>query len=297
MKNIYFVILILNLIACSQSETRDPKYYGPLTIEGFQFQTTKAPLFKSTVEASVFLNNGAINYIADVGLDHTVSLVTPETVTRFHTGLVRSYVFQHGSTYYYLFHANDSIYLSRSSDLITWVPMNNGNPVMTQEPGTIYGVIWNPSVAIDSNGVWHMLVECETNGDNAHAGLGYATATLNGDLISFDTNRTSDYVIRNAGNSWLTFVPNRGMLIVYGKISAPIGSLGEEWYVTAATMENGVFQENSNLVIGAPGIHVADPHIVETSSGLIMALSYDQHSVYEMRSSQTMEQFYDQVRL
>lgn len=290
------ILLSVLLISCNQN-SGPSRMYGPLEIIGFQFETTQAPLFKNAVESSVVSYNGSLVYLSDIGIDKTVSVGTAESMSVFDYGLNRSYVFEHNGIYYYAYNSTgDKIYLKKSTDLVNWQMMNSGNPIMTTHVGEIYGGIWNPSIAIDDNGLWHMLVECETNGDNSIAGLGYATATLNGDMINFDLNRSPNYVIERAGNSWLTFVPGRGMLVVYGKISSPIGDIGNEWYITAATMENGVFQENPNFIIGAPGIHVADPHVVETQGGLVMTLSYDQYSVYELRSGQTMEQLYDSVR-
>jgi len=283
---------LLALCSCAQKEqSSDSHIYGALSYQGFEFTTTKAPAFENAVESSLVMYQGSLNYFVDNGIDRTVWVGHRYSdLVKIESDMNRSYVFEHNGTYYHFFNTGVNIYASRSTDLIKWTMMNNNQPVMTTQAGTIYGTIWNPSVAIDQNGLWHMLVECETNGDNAIAGLGYATATLNGDNLNFDLNRTSNYVITNAGNAWMTFVPNKGLLIVYGK------SLGFYWYVTAATMENGVFQENANFKISAPNIHIADPHLIETPEGVTMSLSYDQYSIYEMKSNQTMTQLYEQVR-
>lgn len=240
--------------------------------------------------------NNKLTYLVDFGMNGNLSvgteqgdLVTVSSNDRF------AYIMQNGSVYYKFTTRDNGIFMYKSLDLISWSIMNNSQPVFSVHSNSIYAAIWNVGVAIDDNSVWHMLIECNREGDNNQAGLGYSTATLNGDLIDFNTNASVDYVIKNSGNPWIGNVPGKGLISVYGKVSAPIGNLGNEWYVSVATFENNLWSEHISFRIGSPGIHIADPHVIEFNNKLVMTVSYDQESIYELRSDLNLSQLFDKI--
>ncbi|AZZ35396.1 hypothetical protein CIK05_00795 [Bdellovibrio sp. qaytius] len=211
-----------------------------------------------------------------------------------------SYVLSHQGNLYNFYQKDNSIFLEKSSDGINWLPMNNGQAVLSSESGqySIYYSVWNVGVTVDENDVWHMVVECSDYRGNAFAGLGYSSATLVGDQIEFDTNKTNNFIIQQAGNPYLANVPGKGLLIVYGRTTLPNENFNNEWYVTAATLNlnNNAVVEHNDFQIGVPGIDVADPHLIEVPNGkLLLSLSVHQDSTYFIYSNQTLDSFYDSL--
>lgn len=300
MKNLFLLSLTaFAFLGCSCARNiRDMTYrYDDLTIKGSDFKVTQAPIFTNAVESSIVPYKGDFVYLPAIApLSGNVSmgnsqdsLVTISSTSKF------SYIMEYQGLYYNFFLNNNNIYLSRSSDLFNWSVMNGGAPVLTGTPETDFAILWNPGVAVDDQGVFHLLVECAKHGDQSDVGLCYATATLQGTSLNFDANKASSQVLPGGGNPWIGFVPGKGLLAVYGKAMNPIGTFGNEWYITAAVFKNGAWVENTNFLIGAPGIHVCDPALQETPEGTTMLISYDQHSIYELKTAETLSDLYDRV--
>lgn len=54
MKTIKALLILVGLLGLSGCATKDDGFYfGPLTIEGSQFETTQAPIYKTVVETSL----------------------------------------------------------------------------------------------------------------------------------------------------------------------------------------------------------------------------------------------------
>lgn len=203
------------------------------------------------------------------------------------------YVFEHGGAYYNFVTRDSNIYLLKSSDLVNWREINGGRPVLTKAPGTIYAMIWNVAAAVDDNGVWHLLAETSDGTGTPEVqwgvGLAYSHATMTGEDIEFDTNRTSSYVIPKGGNPDVKFVPGKGILVVHGVLEGV-------WTTQATTFVNGVWTTHSDFVIGRPGIHVCDPHLVERADGTtLLSVSFDQGSTTITQSSLSIAGLWDML--
>ncbi len=209
-----------------------------------------------------------------------------------------SYVLNYQETLYNFFYKANSIYLEKSTDGLNWQLINNGLPVLNSEPdpNSIYYNVWNVAVTVDEMGVWHLFVECADIRNNTYAGLAYSTAVMVGDQIDFNPNKSSTFLIQQAGNPYVTNVPGKGLLIVYGQIFLPNENFDYEWYVSAATfnLNTNTVTEHNEFQVGVRGIHVADPHLVELPNGkILLSLSVNQNSTYFAYSDQSMSEFYD----
>lgn len=278
--------------ACAPKKEKEiaPDITNRLSLIGTSF-TAPRLVFENAVETSIVLQNNSPIHLVDLGMNANLSigtnngnLVTLDSDARF------SYVFQHGNINYMFLNRGGSIFLFKASDLYSWVIMNGGQAVLSPEENSNYKNIWNVGAAIDDNGVWHLLIESSHAG-NEVAGLTYATASLNGDYISFQNSKSANYVIPQAGNAWLGFVPGKGLVTVYGSITA-----SGIWEIRAAVNENGTWVVNDTFLVGENGMHICDPHVLETSSGLLLAFSYDQKYIYELKAPLTLEQFFDEVK-
>lgn len=260
-----------------------------LVVTGFTFQTTKAPLFTSTVESSIVELNGKVIYTIDYEMNGKFMIGTSNQDLRYINDDARfSYTMMYQDQYYNFINRNGEIYLAKSPDLVNWTMINNSNPVLTKQTGTIYSSIWNVGVAVDDKGVWHLMAETSIR-DNDEAGLIYSSATMSNDgLINFDANRSTSHVIEKAGNPWLGYIPGKGLLAVYGSMKSG------NWTVRAAT-KTDKWNENSSFEISAPGMAICDPHLIEHNGQTILTLSYDQKEVYEMRSKETLTELFGRI--
>lgn len=291
MKKLIIVLFLLSACGQKKKETQESIYAEKLSINGFSFVQNDLVLLNNVVEANAVEYNGGLTYLFDYEMKGNLSLGTSNS-DRYNIGdnYRFAYIMKHENYYLNFYNVGGSVFLSKSFDLKNWVLINNGQPVLSQTANTIYNSIWNVGVAVDDQGVFHLLAETSST-NNAVAGLAYSTATLSGESINFDANRSNNHVIDLAGNPWIEFVPGRGFVIVYGKLTND-----GLWYVSAATMANGVFTEASSMNLGSPNIHVCDPHVLSYNGQLIMVVSYDQDTIYELRSSQNMTQFFDQIQ-
>lgn len=292
------ILVLLALTACAENKTQiqiqtpaEPQEKAEsLEIKNFSFIQNDSVLLTNVVEANAVEYNNSLVYLFDFGMNGNLSIGTSNDDRQSIGDDYRfAYIMKYQNYYLNFYNVGGSVMLSKSYDLKSWQLINNGQPVLSQTADTIYNAIWNVGVTVDDNGVFHLLAETSSAGNDT-AGLAYSTATMTGDLISFDPNRSSTHVIDLAGNPWLEFVPGRGLVIVYGKLTD-----NGLWYVSAATMKNGIFKESPNMTIGSQGIHVCDPHVISINGNLVLVVSYDQNKVYELRSKQTMTQFFDEI--
>jgi hypothetical protein len=280
---------VLGTIGCTK-KVEDERVFGPVNVEGLSVSSVASPIFKNAVESSIVENNSREMYFIDSGMNGNMTVYEGNNVSNLGSDYRFAYVFKDGSTFYNIVKRPGGMYMFKSSNGYTWETVNNGNPVLSETPGTIYGTVWNVGVTVDQTGTWHMLIECEQNGDNSKAGLGYATAVMNNDgTINFDLNRSATHAVPLAGNPWLGFVPGKGVMAVYGKIN----STSKEWFIKGATLQGSSWVEKDNFSVRAPGIHVCDPHVLEINGKLKLSLSYDQYSIYELTSDITYSDLYD----
>jgi len=193
-----------------------------------------------------------------------------------------SYIFKHNSIYYMAYCAEGSgmdIFLMKSIDSVNWEYLNEGNPILTksEDINSIYYYLWNVAITIDNNDVWHLFVESAPKVINNYnllqggVGLAYSTATLSGDLIEFDTNRQASQLVPFGGNPWAEYKD--------GKIELIYGSTERgHWSIKAGIFDMTTFTE-SDFEIYEPGVHICDPHLVETTDGRKM-LSYSYAQLY-----------------
>lgn len=231
------------------------------------------------------------------------------------------YVIKHPTNgYFYCFGSINfptsmNVYAWKSADGITWVQINGNNPVLTKSStvSSIYYNVWNVAVAVGPDGTFHLLVECAPQGVNQEGcGLGYSTATLSGDNISFDANRTATQVIPYGGNPWLGYSAAREAFVaVHGMIydpSAVITNTTNYWHLTASyalassnlTLAASWTTCRDKFSVGESGIHIADPGLVQLpttkNSRLLMGYSYNQVSLYHAYADVTLAQFYDALQ-
>ena len=204
-----------------------------------------------------------------------------------------SYVLNYNNILYCFANQGGSIFLEKSTDGVNWTLMNNGNSVLDSETdiNSLYHFVWNVAVDVDDNGVWQMFIESSDFTGNSYAGLTHSTATMNGDLIEFNTNKSATFVIPEAGSPYVRNVPGKGLLLFYGKMDENFW-----WSVAAGTFVNNIFTEDSNFKIGAPNIHVCDPHALQLEDGrTLMSMSFDQDSTYLAYSNMSLEQIFDSL--
>lgn len=293
MKTLAVLLLVILSISCSKpkKKTYQVSYRGKASV--FKPYQHKAFGGIAVVESSLLNVNGEIIAFYDPGYNSSFAKASLgvegnefKDTYFIEKGHRFSYVMQHQGTYYDFSLVGSGIYLWKSTDLVTWAKINNGQPVLNAESGTVYQSIWNVGVAVDDQGVWHLLVECAdgTGPADSQGGVGlcYSNATMANDQINFDANKSASQVIPHGGNPYLAFIPGKGLLAVHGQLNDPHGGMTKEWYITASTMENGGTWtvHKQDFQIGVPRVHVCYPAMVETSSGnLLISLSVDQHYI------------------
>jgi len=212
------------------------------------------------------------------------------------------YVVQDGDCFY-LFKNTDSngygsIYLYNVTDHTNPVIMNGGNPVYTRSSTTTDWDwrIFNPGVSIDSDGVWHMLLEGQSNAGVFRLGYAYSNLTE----MNWSKHRSSSYVINTAGNPYLKYVPDRNALLaLYGDIS------GSYWKVISSCANlsddlslSASWYSSLNFEIAHSGIHTADPHAMfnfNATYPTMISYNYNQASIYQTYSALALNEFYDVI--
>lgn len=333
---IAFIILSLGFMACGPDlscvgcSQKTPDRFGnydksiPHGQISFFGSATKSftggagPVFNgiTTVESSLVHFNGHIFSIHDptFGRDLYVSDLGQSgrefnSLTKISETFRFPYVLKAKDGYYMFYSKGPDVYLSKSSDLIDWSLANGGQPVLTHSEDTdsIYNQLWNVGVAIDDQDVWHLLVECsDSTPDQLHVGLAYSKAVWKDGKINFDLNRSQSHVIPHGGNPHLEFVPGKGLLAVHGQIFDEIHNMNS-WYITASTLDlgskNWLIHKNS-FVIGTPDKAIANPYTAAADPTMIqlpdgtteIMFSYAQDSIYQIFSSHSISQIYEDVK-
>ncbi len=259
------------------------------------------------VDSSVLNVNGELKAFLDWGdsaFFGSENIVNGMEVnfTPTHTGLNFTYTIYQNGNYYNFGWMGGNIYLDKSADGIHWTRINGGRPVLHREmdPTSNWYSIYNVGVDVDTNGLWHLVVECMDSAPNElNVGLCYSNATMNGDEINFDTNKLAQQVVAHGGNPYLKILPGQGMLIVHGQANDATGPFGKEWYVTATTVAEGTMDfvtHKDKFMVGTPGIHDCDPHMAMKPDGeLLLVLSVDQSHVATATAGTTLESLFDSL--
>lgn len=277
MKALISIFFLLSLAACSKDH--DQKI--DVRIVGTEMRLFQTPLAGNAVESSLVLKDGQVQLLTDQGMDGNLSL-NGQTVG---AGYRFSYIFEYQGTYYNFFQKDGNIDLSQSTDLVNW---SESYTVLHATTGN-FAAMWNPGVTVDDNGTWHMLIECNATGDNSHAGLCYATSSMVNGTLNFDNNKFSNLALTFAGNPWLQYIPGKGILVVYGRI------VDGTWETHAGKLIDGTVVESDKFRVSQPGVHICDPSLVETDSGVYMTVSFDQMDIFELRMPGTLSELFDNL--
>lgn len=287
----YLIIALLFLTGCSRCEHKrdiDLQFKGP-------FHQTQKRAFngQSAIEASLIqLGSNTIAFFDPntTGIFARANIADFSTQQTIQPGNARfSYVMEHNGTLYEFVTRNDGVYILTSMDEgFHWI--EEGLVLSkSSNPSSNYYQVWNVGVDVDDTGVWHMLIESGIkDATPLDVGLNYSTSTW---PLDFDTNRSANFVIKDAGNPFVKFVPNHGILAIYG-------AMKDVWSTTAATFDGLSWTPHEDkFYIGAPGVHVCDPHAVETPDhGILLTVSVDQDSIYETRAENlTFKDLYESL--
>jgi hypothetical protein len=209
------------------------------------------------------------------------------------------YTLQVGNVYYTFaqIHGGKDILLWSSADAIHWTIENGGLPVLTasDDPNSIWFMLWNVGVTVDDQGTWHLLAECATQGGETN--LCYASSP---DEFHFDDGKQNTVAIPHGGNPWLQFLPGKGLLAIHGQAGIP-DLYGPVWYTTASTLPIGATiwtTHTDKFTIGATGYHICDPAALQMKGGrIMMTVSNDQAWIDIVYSSNSLEDFWNKLTL
>jgi len=163
-----------------------------------------------------------------------------------------------------------NIYLYNSTDKVTWVAMNGGNPVLTHNSDTAsnYYYIWNLAIWINGS-TWHMLVESDTQaGANTQAKLLYSYSTLS--ELNWTAHINSTPVITYHGNPELKYIPEKNALLcVAGNISTGTWFI-DAYYtdVSSGLSSTNIWTKSNGFEISKSGIHITDPTMIISNTSL-----------------------------
>lgn len=203
---------------------------------------------------------------------------TGETVQVLDSGARFSYVIELGSMLLNFVTINGQIYKSRSLDGgLTWI-----DQIKIQEAPMVQ---WNPGVVIDAHGKWHMLVEADETGLPNQAGTGcYYYTSDDGEIWVGRGN-----VLPGCGNPFIAAVSG-GLLVIHGDISTGT------WVTTASTFNGHEWRKHRDqFEIGSQGVHVCDPHAMETDGKILLSVSVDQNSITLSEALDSFEKLFQRL--
>lgn len=294
MKRLLVALAALSLVACGPVDDRekDLKSYGTANA----FVQTEANAFQgiAAIENSMVHFNGTILGFFDPGADSSMNMVDLGKDGRSFIGNRKvltsgarfSYVLEHMGNLYNFVTRNGQVYLLTSLDGVTW--LEHGIVLSSDpDPNSPWHQIWNVGVTVESDGVFHLVAEIgDSRPNQLGVGLGYARSDLGNFIFNFDSNKSVGHVVPYGGNPYITYVAGQGLLVVHGQAHDPHGPFGSEWYVTASTFDGTTWVTHKDkFTIGAPSIHVCDPHVIDTPRGLLMTVSHDQNRLYKLEAS------------
>lgn len=208
-----------------------------------------------------------------------------------------SYVMEHQGVLYNFVTRGDVYLLTSTDDGQTWTEKGVVLSRAT-DPASPFYQLWNVGVAVDNLGVWHLLVEsAPASAGQSQVGLAYATTTLVGGMLNFDSGKTG-VVVPRGGNPFIAFVPGKGLLVIHGQAYDPSGAFGGEWYTTASTFDGATWRTHKDrFQVGTVGVHVCDPHAIEVGGRILLTVSVDQNRIYKAKAiGETFASLFDRLR-
>lgn len=273
------ILTALFLSACSKPAKPDLNFTGSEN----RFAQTEKRAFggEAAIENSFVKIAGELFAFYDpdaTGAMKRKNMKTNETQTVLSNGARFSYVMENDQELLNFVTIEGDIYRSRSTDGgLTWV-----DRIKVVEAERVQ---WNPGVARDSLGGWHMLIESSETGTGAFQGdVGcYYFTSDNG--IEW---QAQGRVIDRCGNPYLVFT-SRGLLVIHG-------DLRDVWSATASTFDGATWTTHrEKFGIGSPGVHVCDPHAIEVDGKILLSVSVDQNSITLSESNETFEQLHERL--
>lgn len=317
------LFLILAFSACQLDRALPPMLYTGSAGSLFEERTPNPAMGgRAAIEASLIVEGDTVYNFFDCTEDGRIFLesASDQFVSDWQevifspilTGVNLPYTFKLGNLYYTFAIktvGNDGIYLWKSSDKVNWQLINGGSPVLSRsdDPRSIWYNIWNVAVCADPDGKIYLLAECGRQGSltAATVGLGFSWGYLENDCLDFDQHRSQIHVLPGGGNPWMEFLPDKDAIIFacgFLQASSPFGSV---WWIGAGTasLSADLYEPSSwntdqgRFALGAPGVHVADPHLVELPTGkagkLLMTFSFNQEYIYSAFADCSLGELYD----
>lgn len=272
-------IAALHLTACAKDRKPDLVFGG----DANQFRQTEKRAFsgEAAIENSFVFISNVLHAFYDpdaTGAMKRKNMATGTAETVAASGARFSYVIAVDGELLNFVTIGGSIYRSRSTDGgLTWVDQIK---VLEAER-----VQWNPGVARDSSGGWHMLIESSETGLGAFQGDVGCYYFTSADGVQW---QAQGRVIDRCGNPYLVFT-SRGLLVIHG-------DLRDVWSTTATTFDGTTWQTHrAKFDVGSPGVHVCDPHAIEVEGKILLSVSVDQNSITLTESSETFEQLHERL--
>ena len=293
-----YLILIL-LCSCTQN-TKFSSYKLDSLVGGFNQLSLESSYAGSyTIENSLVEMNGRVVAFFDPNTDGSLWRADLGTSGREFNGVRKimdsarfSYVMSHNGVLYNFVTRNKTIYLLTSIDGDSW---SEQGAVLTpsQDPTSKYFNIWNVGVAVDDQGLWHMLIESSDATENQmDVGLTYSTSAMVNGRLNFDPARSATHVIPHGGNPFIQNIPGRGLLVIHGQANDP-----GAWFTTASTYQGGVWSTHKDRMrIGLTNVAVCDPHAIEVNGKILLSVSAGQDSIYFLDSNDSFESLYLKLR-
>lgn len=148
-------------------------------------------------------------------------------------------------------------------------------------------VQWNPGVVVDAGGTWHMLIEASETGTGPFQGNVACYYYTSADGNSWASHGR---VIEKCGNPYLV-ATTRGLLVIHGDLEPGV------WQTTASTFDGSTWETHRDkFLIGSPGVHVCDPHAIETNGKIILSVSVDQNSITLTEAADSFESLHQRLR-
>lgn len=276
---LFLLALALHLTACAENRQPDLVFTG----EANTFSQTEKRAFggEAAIENSFVFISNVLHAFYDpdaTGAMKRKNMASGATQTGLPNGARFSYVMENEGELLNFVTIEGDIYRSRSTDGgLTWV-----DQIKVVEAERVQ---WNPGVARDSLGGWHMLIESSETGTGAFQGDVGCYYFTSADGITW---APQGRVIDRCGNPYLVFT-SRGLLVIHG-------DLRDVWSTTATTFDGETWTTHrEKFGIGSPGVHVCDPHAIEVDGKILLSVSVDQNSITLSESNETFEQLHERL--
>lgn len=214
------------------------------------------------------------------------------------------YVVKDGDCFYmFVQDSTTNMYLYNVTDYTNPAIMNSGNPVYTHSSNTgdwDYH-IYNPGVAIDSTGKWHMILEGKTSSSNFQIGYAYSNLTE----LDWSAHRSTSPVIttsKDAGCPCLTYVPDRNALLSVHSVTS--NTVGYWWIIASyASLSDDLTQASSwhqvstsRFVIQETNVHITDAALMTNFNDtypIMISYVHAQVNIYQTYCDLSLTEFYD----